>query len=386
MVGAQVQDWIGRPVRRDARVDALRGLALLCIYVDHIPRDVLNAVTLRNFGFSDAAELFVLLAGFASMMAYGRSFARDGAGTGLRRIVLRCARLYLFQIALLLATLGIVWAWSRHFDFEPRTLGPMLHGGVQALVPSLTLRAQPSNLNILPLYIVLMAAFPLIYGTIRLSPGFALLVSGAVWLASCTYPDLNFVNSFDGNFWFFAPLAWQFLFTIGAVGALAVAANDGRVPRLRWLAWGCWAFLALGFLETFPWAQHGLPSLAPFAAPTPDKTHLAPLRLLHALALAYVVLTSPVWERWGRSAVARAFALCGRHSLEVFSLGTLLGLVGRLAMRTYGDGWAMQVAVNVLGIGAMLGLAALRERGRARPPAPAAKPAPGLLTRARNLA
>jgi OpgC protein len=47
--------------KRDPRIDVLRGMALLMIFVDHIPGNVLSLVTLHNFGFSDAAEVFVLL-------------------------------------------------------------------------------------------------------------------------------------------------------------------------------------------------------------------------------------------------------------------------------------------------------------------------------------
>src|SRR5271157_4567930 len=97
-----------RRLARDSRVDALRGIALLMIFIDHVPGNVLSLVTLRNFGFADSAELFVLLAGFASMVAYGGSFDRNGVLHGLRRVLMRCLRLYLFQALLLAAVL--VWS------------------------------------------------------------------------------------------------------------------------------------------------------------------------------------------------------------------------------------------------------------------------------------
>jgi hypothetical protein len=68
-----------RRPHRDPRVDLLRGVALLTIFVDHVPGNLLGYLTFRNFGFSDAAELFVVLAGFSSMMAYGGAFERDGS-------------------------------------------------------------------------------------------------------------------------------------------------------------------------------------------------------------------------------------------------------------------------------------------------------------------
>jgi hypothetical protein len=369
--GVSHTDWARKPARREARVDMLRGLALVCIYVDHIPRDILNWVTLRNVGFSDAAELFVMLAGFASIMAYGRSFARDGARTGLRRILLRCARLYVFQVGLLLATVGIVWVWTTYFNIQPRTLAPMLHGGVHALVPGLTLRSQPSNLNILPLYIILLALFPAIYAGIRFSLGLTVLASAAIWLAASIYPDLNLVNAFDGNGWFFDPFSWQFMFVLGAAMAVEMARRDGMLPRWPWLLVLCWVFLAASFMQSFPWTDWGLPNLAPLHMDPPDKTHLAPLRLLHALALVYVVLNGRAWRGMARNVVLRGFAVLGRHSLEVFSLGTVLGLIGRLAFRTYDGGWAMLLVAMLL------------ERGRGRA---AGRPAVGVPAPPRPLA
>jgi hypothetical protein len=105
--------------KRDPRIDVLRGIALLMIFVDHIPDNTLSLVTLRNFGFSDAAEVFVLLAGMSSMLAYGRVFQREGALGGLRRIIWRCARIYLFQIGLLLTTLAVVLLWTTHYHQAP---------------------------------------------------------------------------------------------------------------------------------------------------------------------------------------------------------------------------------------------------------------------------
>jgi hypothetical protein len=372
MADAAHLDWLQKPGRREARVDVLRGIALLCIYVDHIPRDVLNAVTLRNFGFSDAAEMFVMLAGFASLMAYGRSFARDGAMKGLRKVFMRCARLWVFQVGMLVATIVIVWAWERHFNLEPHQMAPLLRGSVHQIVRGMTLRSQPSNLNILPLYILLLSLFPLIYLGIRFSLGLTLLASAAVWVLTLIHPELNLTNTFDGNDWFFDPLSWQFIFVLGAALAVVMAKNGGALPRWPWLVALCWLFLGLSFLQVFPWTDWGLPNLAPLTMEPPDKTHLAPLRLLHALALVYVALSWRGWTGTGGSFVQSWIEACGKHSLEVFSLGTLLALVARLAFRTFDDGWPMQVVINVVGLGAMVGLGLWRERGRKRPALPSA--------------
>jgi hypothetical protein len=125
---------------RDLRVDALRGLALIMIFIDHIPDNTLALLTLHNFGFSDAAELFVLLSGFSSMVAYGSAFDRDGVLVGLRRVYLRCLRIYLFQAMLLLVVLVMVAAWFRYFELEPAHGAPYIRSGLRGLQHGLTLQ------------------------------------------------------------------------------------------------------------------------------------------------------------------------------------------------------------------------------------------------------
>src|SRR5262245_24468796 len=87
--------------RRDARVDFFRGLALAFIFIDHVPGNRLAWFTLHNFGFSDAAEIFVFLAGYAAFLAYAPSFQEHGAAVGLRRVVRRIRDLYAAHIILL---------------------------------------------------------------------------------------------------------------------------------------------------------------------------------------------------------------------------------------------------------------------------------------------
>ncbi len=53
-----------RPAR-DTRLDVLRGLALITIFINHVPGQIFEYATTKNFGFSDAAEAFVLISGIA---------------------------------------------------------------------------------------------------------------------------------------------------------------------------------------------------------------------------------------------------------------------------------------------------------------------------------
>jgi len=83
------------PPGRDARVDFFRGLALMFIFIDHVKENALQYVTMQNFGFADAAEVFVALAGYASFLAYTRVFDRQGWWAGLVKIASRISKLYL---------------------------------------------------------------------------------------------------------------------------------------------------------------------------------------------------------------------------------------------------------------------------------------------------
>jgi len=350
--------------KRDPRIDVLRGIALLMIFVDHIPGNTLGSVTLRNFGFSDAAEVFVLLAGMSAVLAFGRVFEREGARSGLRRIVLRLVRIYLFQIGLLLTTFAIVLMWTTYHQLQPTLVAPILNAPVSGIARGFTLQAVPAYLDILPLYLVLLAVFPVVYLGLRFSPALTLGVSAAIWLAVNLDPNLNLPNWMNGGRWFFNPFAWQLLFTIGGALAMLAAAHGGSLPRAKWLVWLCAAYLGFAFLESAPWAYWHLPSLRPFDMEAPDKTQLAAVRILNILALAYLLLSSPRLRALAGRRFLRPLEACGRHSLEVFAVGCICALFGRLVLRTYGDGFDTQVAINVGGLTMMCLVGLWLERRR----------------------
>jgi hypothetical protein len=349
------------------------------IFIDHIPNNLLMLVTMHNFGFSDAAEVFVLLAGFSSILAYGRVFEREGTRSGIRRVVLRLGRLYIFQIGLLLITLGVVRIWTSYFGFEPVIVGPILNKPVTGLAHALALHAIPTYLDILPLYIVLFAAFPLIYIGLHDRYWLTLGLSAALWLFINISGGPNLPNWAGGGTWFFNPFAWQLLFTIGAALALVTLKHDGGLPRIRLLVWLSISYLVFAFVQSTPWTAWQLPDLRLVELPPPDKTSLNILRLLDMLALAYLVLSSEKMRLLARHRLLRPFEACGRHSLEVFAAGCVFALFGRLIFRTYGPGPLLQIAVNAIGLIGMCLLALYLERRRelahSRVPASAATPA-----------
>jgi hypothetical protein len=349
---------------RDLRVDALRGISLLMIFADHASANVLSRVTMHNFGFADAAEIFVLLAGFSATMAYGRIFQRDGLVPGLRRIAARCCKIWIAQMFLLVSTLLVVTSWTKHFNLVPLGAAPLLVEGIHALQSGAMLLALPPYIDVLPLYIVLLVLFPPIYYLMRRSVLLALLVSASIWLAASLVPAVNLPNmlSSGGDGWYFDPFSWQFLFACGAALAIDLQKRNGNLPRRRWATILAWGYLAFALLQAGNWHDWHLPDMRLFVMDAPDKSRLNLLRLFDIAALAYLIFSKPILSRLSAHPVLQPVVACGRHSLEVFSLSSLLALFARLAFRTLGCGWQMEICVNAIGLAMMLSLALYMER------------------------
>lgn len=368
-----VPQHAGAPAKaRDARIDALRGIALLTIFVDHVPMNVTNWYTLHNFSLSDAAEVFVFLAGTSSMLAYSRAFERDGVVPGLRQIAARCMRIYAVQIALFVLTMALAWV-RQQAGYATPIVGPILDAGWTGILRGMMLDALPTYLDILPLYLVLLAIFPLVYAAARMTPWLALAISGAVWLEVNFGRNLNLPNMLSAGGWYFNPFAWQFLFTIGALSAVLLRPSHTAVLNMKALRLLCLTYLAFGLVETLNWAHWGLPDLSPFDIGQPDKTLLSPFRLISILALMYLVFGSPGLLKFCDRSFMRPIVFCGKHSLEVFATGCLLAYASRFLFEYLGTSWLLQAGVNIVGIGFTLALAAKLEKHRVRCSAVAAR-------------
>src|SRR6187397_1970321 len=88
---------------RDLRIDACRGIALWCIFLDHVPNNIGSWLTLRHYGFSDAAEIFMFVSGVTCALAYGKAWRCEGWSAVIRRTLRRSWVIY---VAFLLLTLA----------------------------------------------------------------------------------------------------------------------------------------------------------------------------------------------------------------------------------------------------------------------------------------
>lgn len=353
---------------RDLRIDIFRGLALLAIFIDHMPGNSLAGLTPQRFGFSDAAEIFVLLAGVSATWAYGAIWTSAGWLPAIRAVLRRIATLYVVHLALIAAMLVLALLAMRTFGdqryLDDLSLDALLTDPASAVRHALTLTYLPLYLDILPLYVVLLAAMPMIIFGLRLHWAAPLAVSLLLYAVAIT-TSVNLPNWHAGSVWYFNPLAWQIVFVAGAT--LAHVARGGvslspASPAGRALTVLAAGYLGFAFLVAAPWQQvpafANLSIIPASALPVVSKTDLSPFRLLDVLARLWIVLV--LVDRSAailRSGTGEALALLGRHSLPVFAVGIVLSFVGSVALRELGFGLWLQIAVTIGGAGLMLALA-----------------------------
>ena len=79
---------------RDLRLDFFRGLALVCIFIDHVPGNLLANYTIRNLGISDASEVFVFVSAYTAGLIHMGRIGREGFMLAALRVLRRAWQLY----------------------------------------------------------------------------------------------------------------------------------------------------------------------------------------------------------------------------------------------------------------------------------------------------
>lgn len=349
-------------LNRDLRVDFFRGVALWWIFVDHIPANWVSQFSLRNFALCDSTEVFVLLAGYAAGLAYGRNMDRHGwlfAGAdALRRAwVLYVAHIFLFVVFSAQVSYSAT-ALDRSDYLEEIHLDALADAPYRAMLEALLLGFQPAYLNILPMYVVLLALFALVMPLLR-TPALLLLASGSLYAIARSF-SLNLPN-WEGGGWYFNPLTWQFLFMAGAILSYCQVRFPGpkRLYDALALTVVLFGVLLLWLVWPYPDVQARMPTWAARILLLVDKEGLHPMRLLSIFALTWLVARAvPAGAQWLRKRGALPFILCGQHSLPVFCAGIFLSFLARLAMEEQPD-WTVQATVNIIGSVALVGVGAL---------------------------
>lgn len=363
---------------RDVRLDFFRGLAMFVIFVAHMPGNSWFLFIPARFGFSSAGELFVFCSGLASAYAFGRVFVKSGFAAGLRRTAFRLWEVYRAHILAALAMIALSLAATRvtGIDYAGQLgLGPVLAAPGEGALRLLALHFTPAYLDILPMYLVLLAMLPLMVALGQRSPVLPLALMAGLWLmVQLTGFNLPGGQA-EGAGWYFNPFAWQLVFYTGfAFGMGWLTAPRLEQGRLFWL---CVAFLVLAVPVNF-WAfTDNVPALAAahdWFVPADGKTRLVLPLYLHFLASAYVVL---VLVEPHRAALARfrPIVLVGQQALATFVAGVLLAWLGGMVLDATGRGLLATSLVNLAGFAGLIAVAALMRRWkRGRKPANAAMP------------
>jgi len=346
---------------RDPRIDACRGIALWWIFLDHVPNNIGSWLTLRNYGFSDAAEIFMFVSGVTCALAYGKALRFEGWTGVIGRTLRRSWDIY---AAFLLVTLACaIWvhlAGGGRLADESNTR-ILLDDPGATLARAAILQYRPVNTDVLPIFILLHLLFvPLLWLLLR-APNVTLGASLALYALVHVFGWS--VPAWPNGHWAFNPLAWQLIVVLGAWWMIEGERVRPWVTSRTALGLAV-LYLIFSLVIALSWRINPLEALIPQALSnlrySLDKSNLDPLRLLHFLAIA-VLATWFVPRTWRglTTPVMRGAIRCGQNSLPIYCIGVLLTFASHAALLDISDGLMMQIALSLAGIAAMIATATL---------------------------
>jgi hypothetical protein len=347
-----------RSTGRDPRIDVCRGIALWWIFLDHVPNNVGSWLTLRHYGFCDAAEIFMFISGVTCALAYGRARQRKGWSGMIGRSLRRGWDIYAAFLLLTLACAILVYVAGSDRLADASNTRVLFERPGETLAHAAILQYRAVNTDVLPVFVICHVLFaPLLWLLLRapnLTLGLSLLLYALVHVFSWRVP------AWPHGVWFFNPLAWQFLVVLGAWWVI-----EAKGPR-RWVTSRTALVLSalyLAFSLVLVLGQDIKPlvpqTLTDLLFPL-DKSNLSPLRLLHFLALA-VVASWLVPQGWrGLSTpILRCARCCGENSLPIYCLGVLLALVSQSNLFDISYSLSMQIVISLAGVLVMIVIAML---------------------------
>jgi hypothetical protein len=345
---------------RDLRLDLFRGVANWAIFLDHIPDNVVNWITTRNYGFSDAADLFVFISGYTASFVYARMMLERGFLVGATRLTKRVWQLYVAHVILFVIYIVSIGYVAQRFS-DPEIINEFNVAGlvdnpVETLRQGLLLKFKPVNLDVLPLYIVLMGFFPPVLWVMLRQPGLTMLGSIVLWFTARQF-GWN-LSAYPAGTWYFNPFCWQLLFVFGSWCALGGAKKSRAIVDAPITLYVCVAYLIFAMVMTmagkFPDFGAMFPHWLYDAFNPNDKTNLGPDRFLHFVAIVILVIRFvpkdwPALEWRGFDPIV----VCGQQSLAVFCVGVFLSFVGHFELMMSSGSLFAQIFVSVTGIAIM---------------------------------
>ncbi len=366
----------------DPRLYLLLGLAAWFLFLDHVPHNAVSLLTMRNFGFSGAVDLFVFVGGYTAAIFYGRMMLERGLVVTATRIFKRLWQLYVAYVVLFVVYIELI-GYVAGKSSAPALIGEFNVTGIvdhtiRTLIHGLLLQAKPLNLEVLQLFIVLMAFFPLVLLGIMRRPNLTMAASTSLYVVA-RYLDWN-LSSFPDGRWSLNPFCWQLLFVFGTWLASIGAQQKQALSTFQdyWtLRVAAWLYLIFALVVTIAGRYPQIGGIVPdylldLFLPNP-RENLDPYRVLHFLALVFL-FTCVVPRDWRgfQWHALQPVIKCGEEWLPVFCAGVFLSFAAHLVLITGPNLLAMHILVSVAGISIMTAVAtyASWSKQQDRKPAP----------------
>jgi hypothetical protein len=374
---------------RDIRLDFFRGLAMFIILCAHTPSNFFTSWIPARWGFSDATEIFVFCSGMASAIAFGRSFDRAGWRLGTGRVAYRIWQVYWAHIGMFFAIAAMLAAYDQLGTFDTVYIGTLnlwkfFEDPGPLLVGLFTLSYVPNYFDILPMYLVILAAMPLMMALSRVGLWAVFGAVALIWtLAQGALLDSLGLGALHLAFpaepwsdreWFFNPFGWQLIFFTG------FAFMRGWLPKPP-VTTPLIVLAAIIVIAMIPLSHIGMREI--FGPLTPgirediidwrianqglfNKSDFGILRYVHFLALAYLCWVAAGdggarlraagsgWLARAWDAVLAMILKVGQQSLAVFVFSMVFARLSGFVMDQVGrNTWNMTLA-NLVGFGALI--------------------------------
>lgn len=332
---------------RDGLLDTLRGFALIIIVIDHIVPSILAQFTPQMLGFSDMAELFVLVSGISFGMTYSRRLAKDGFWSTQRKALVRTLQLYAAYVLTMTMLIPLTWLYAEEIPSFDALITPS--SKVLNVWKVVFMTHSWGALPILKLYMTFVAVAPALVFFCHDHRRIVLICSGAVYAVVQIYTLLTgHTWSFDPLF--VNPLAWQFLFVIGlASGAFRTEWKWPASQDMRAVLAAA-AFIQVAFVVKV---------FQPWKFPGTYSVELGPLRVLHICSLILVVSWAAS-QSWGARSLhywpSQSLQLLGRNALFAFCVGEILVAAANCFLKHGEYSTAAQISTSLTAVATMWGM------------------------------
>jgi hypothetical protein len=279
---------------------------------------------------------------------------------GATRLTKRVWQLYVAHIILFVIYIASISYLALRFGdsdmINEFNVAGLVDNATETLRQGLFLRFKPLNLDVLPLYIVLMGLFPPVLWFMLRKPDLTMVLSIILWLTARHF-SLN-LSAYPAGQWYFNPYCWQVLFVFGAWCAMGGARRSGKVINSPITLWLCLGYLAFALVMTMAGRFPTLGGMFPewlFSTFNPnDKTNLAPYRFIHFAVIVILVIRFVPKDWPGLEwKIFDPVIVCGQQSLAVFCVGVFLSFVGHFELSMSSGSLFAQLFVSIAGIAIM---------------------------------